>query len=139
MDELEDNKRVQLIMMGVLMPLFFLHTYKGGQEYLNADLMKCRMLYQGEVMYIILFMFAISMCFVFALLLLCVLLPTWLNKCCRKHRGGANIQERLDALNEEDLNFNEAFLSEEESMHLTVSQRRQRQVHFRAAAEVHRQ
>ena len=73
-------------------------------------------------MYIILFMFAISMCFVFALLLLCVLLPTWLSKCFRRYRRG-NIQERLDALNEEDYNFNEAFLNGEEA-NLTHSQRR---------------
>jgi len=126
MDELEENKRVQLIMMGVMMPLFFAHTIMGGHSFFSADKFKCRMLYEGEVMYIILFMFAISMCFVFLLLLTCVILPTYISKICpSRNRGADNIQERLDALrNEDEYDFNEAFLDGEDLSNMTNRQRR---------------
>jgi len=50
-------------------------------------------------------MFAVSMSFVFGLLLLCVLIPTWIGKCFgnRRRNRHADIQERLNALNEEDI------------------------------------
>jgi len=64
--------------MGIMMPLFLLHTYFGGREFFHADLIGCRSHYDGEVFYIIIFMFAVSMCFVFGLLLLCILLPSWI-------------------------------------------------------------
>lgn len=81
MDQLEESRKVQMIMMGIMMPLFILHTWVGGHEFFTADKMTCRLLYQGEVIYIIIFMFQVSMCFVFVLLFLCILLPTWLSKC----------------------------------------------------------
>ena len=59
------------------MPLFYIHTILGWRSFFTADQMKCRMGYNGEILYVIIFMFAVSMCFVFALLFLCVLLPTW--------------------------------------------------------------
>ena len=90
------------------MPVFVAHTALGGQQFFAADKMKCRMEYQGEVIYIILFMFEISMCFVFVLLLLCILLPTWCNNFFPRRRGN-DVQDRLDALNEE-ADWNDAFL-----------------------------
>ena len=74
-------------MMGFLMPLFIVHTIVGGIEFFKADLMACRAAYQGEVFYIIIFMFAVSMCFVFVLLLLCVLMPTWVKNARRRRRA----------------------------------------------------
>ena len=71
----------------VLMPLFIVHTIVGGIEFFKADLMSCRAAYQGEVFYIIIFMFAVSMCFVFVLLLLCVLMPTWIKNSNRRRRA----------------------------------------------------
>lgn len=64
-------------MIGIMMPTFIIHTIIGGHSFVNADLTTCRKEYQGEVLYILTFMFACSMCVVFALLLLCVLIPTW--------------------------------------------------------------
>ena len=84
LDEIEDNVKHQVIMMGVLMPLFIVHTIIGGIVFFNAPLMKCRAAYQGEVFYIIIFMFAVSMCFVFVLLLLCVMIPTWIKNSRRR-------------------------------------------------------
>ena len=86
LDEIEDNVLHQIIMMAVLMPLFIVHTIVGGIEFFKADLMLCRTAYQGEVFYIIIFMFAVSMCFVFVLLLLCVLMPTWIKNSNRRRR-----------------------------------------------------
>jgi len=44
-DELEDNRKVQIVMMGILMPLFLIHTYFGGQQFFAADLKECRTVY----------------------------------------------------------------------------------------------
>jgi len=104
-DELEDNRRVQIIMMGILMPLFNLHTYFGGQQFFASPLKECRTVYQGEVLYIVMFLFSVSMSFVFGLLLLCVLIPTWINNFFgrrRRRNRYADVQERLDALNNYD-------------------------------------
>ena len=87
LDEIEDNVLHQIIMMAVLMPLFIVHTIVGGIEFIKADHMYCRAAYQGEVFYIIIFMFAVSMCFVFVLLLLCVLMPTWIKNSNRRRRA----------------------------------------------------
>jgi hypothetical protein len=87
-------------MMGVLMPLFIVHTIIGGIQFFKAPLITCRGPYQGEVFYIILFMFAVSMCFVFVLLLLCVLMPTWIKNFRRKRRtaGLGNRIQQIDGL-----------------------------------------
>lgn len=74
-EELETNRRVQLVLVGIMMPLFTLHTYYGAKEFFNADTATCRMEYQGEVIYIINFMFAICMCLVLVFLFLVVLVP----------------------------------------------------------------
>jgi hypothetical protein len=91
-------------MIAVLMPLFFLHTIVGGLEFFKADKMSCRVMYQGEVVYIINFMFACSMCFVFVLLFLCVMLPIWLSE-LRHRRRNVPQYERPDALNEQPIDF----------------------------------
>ena len=93
-DSIESDPRIQLIMMGILMPIFVCHTYFGGQEFFNSNLTECREKYQGEVFYIVIFMFAISMCFVFALMLLCVILPTWIKYLTRR-RNNRVLAQRL--------------------------------------------
>eukprot|EP00356_Strombidium_inclinatum_P004749 CAMPEP_0170492742 /NCGR_PEP_ID=MMETSP0208-20121228/12753_1 /TAXON_ID=197538 /ORGANISM="Strombidium inclinatum, Strain S3" /LENGTH=140 /DNA_ID=CAMNT_0010768533 /DNA_START=169 /DNA_END=591 /DNA_ORIENTATION=+ len=99
LDTLEENKRQQIILMGVMMPIFLLHTYFGGHAFFNASTAKheCRQEYDGEVFYIIIFMFAISMCFVFVLLLTCVLLPTWIKQ-WRQKRRRARFEQRFPHL-----------------------------------------
>lgn len=86
LDDIEDNPKYQIVMMGVFMPVFVIHTILGGEQFFNAPLMECRKQYKGEVFYIIVFMFAVSMCVVFILLLLCILLPTWIRKFKRRRR-----------------------------------------------------
>ena len=87
LDNIENNPKNQIIMIGILMPVFLVHTIIGGQEFFSADLYNCRKQYQGEVLYIIVFMFAVSMCFVFVLLLFCILLPLWVRKLNRRRRA----------------------------------------------------
>ena len=57
-------------------------------------------------------MFEISMCFVFVLLLLCILLPTWCsnNRFTRRRRN--DLQDRIDAIDpmNEGMGVNDAFL-----------------------------
>ena len=86
LDDIEHNPKYQIIMIGVLMPIFLVHTILGGEEFLLADMYTCRQNYDGEVFYIIVFMFAVSMCFVFVLLLFCILLPIWIRKLRRRRR-----------------------------------------------------
>ena len=86
LDEIEDNPKYQIILMGIFMPLFLVHTVFGGEEFFNAPLTECRKEYKGEVFYIIVFMFAVAMCFVFVLLLFCILMPTWIRKLKRRRR-----------------------------------------------------
>ena len=76
-DDIENNKKHQIIMMGFIMPLLFAQTFGGGYAFFHSSL-ECRGGYQGEIFYIIIFMFEISMCAVFALLFICVLTPTWI-------------------------------------------------------------
>ena len=83
-DEIENNIKNQIILIGVMMPVFFIHTILGGQQFFKADVGKCRTVHQGEVFYIIMFMFALSMCLVFFLLFACILAPNWIKKI--KHR-----------------------------------------------------
>lgn len=97
LEELDQSRAVQIIMMGVMMPIFFIHTYLGGEQFFTADKMTCRMIYQGEVFYIIIFMFAISMCLVFLLLLMCVLIPTWSKNAARTRRR-RELNERLQSM-----------------------------------------
>ena len=78
MDEIEHNKKTQVILIGIMMPTFILHTIIGGTEFFHADLTTCRSRYSGEVFYIITFMFAVSMCVAFVLLMICVMIPTWI-------------------------------------------------------------
>jgi hypothetical protein len=42
LDELENNMCYQIIMMGIMMPIFLAHTTVGGIMFFTADLMKCR-------------------------------------------------------------------------------------------------
>ena len=90
LDSIEVSKRHQFILMGVVMPLFIAHTVFGGYYYFTAPLIECRAEYQGEVFYIIMFMFEVSMCLVFVLLGLCVLIPTWI-----KNRNRSRSRARL--------------------------------------------
>lgn len=59
--------------------------------------MECRAAYQGEVFYIIIFMFEVSMCLVFVLLLVCVLVPTWI-KNQRRRTARARMQNRIQGM-----------------------------------------
>ena len=42
MDEIDRDKKVQVIMIGIMMPTFIIHTIIGGEEFFNADLTECR-------------------------------------------------------------------------------------------------
>ena len=64
--------------MGILFPVFTLHTIVGIVDFFSEDLVDCRTPYDGEFIYIIVMMFSVSMIFVFILLLCCVLVPTWM-------------------------------------------------------------
>lgn len=81
LDHIEDNPKYQIITCGVFMPLQLTCTIVGGQQFFNkSDEDKCHQSYNGSVSYIIVFMFAVAMCFVFVLLLICILMPGWLKK-----------------------------------------------------------
>jgi len=80
------------------MPLFFIHTYFGVKEFVDAPKKECRMKYNGEVIYIIVATFAISMCVTFTLMLVFIILPTWWRKYQHRRRT-SNITQRLGALN----------------------------------------
>ena len=69
-----------------MFPIFTLHTIFGIQQFFANNFSTCRKNYDGEVFYIIIMMFAICMCFVFLLLLFCILLPTWIKKLKRRWR-----------------------------------------------------
>lgn len=68
------------------MPIFMVHTILGGAMFFEAP-EGCRGVYHGEVFYIIVLMFAVSMAFVFILLLFCILMPTWIRKIRRRRRN----------------------------------------------------
>lgn len=80
MDNIESTPRSQVITIGLFMPVQIVMTVLGGVQFFNAPMMTCRKEHSGEVIYIIVFMFAVSLCFVFALLLVCVLMPVWCQK-----------------------------------------------------------
>ena len=84
-------------MMGLLMPMFVTHTIVGGQAFFDAGDTECREQYRGEVFYVIVLMFAVSMCFVFALLLLCILIPSWI-KAAKLRQRAARLARRLEGL-----------------------------------------
>ena len=42
LDELENNPKYQIIMMGIMMPIFLAHTIIGGIDFFSADLILCR-------------------------------------------------------------------------------------------------
>lgn len=95
-----------------MMPLFYLHTFVGWVSFFKADVMACRIEYQGEVLYVIIFMFALSMCFVFLLLLLCVMIPTWCDK-KKRNRENREFSERFNRLRDDLTNtdsFNEGLV-----------------------------
>ena len=78
MDNLERDKVAQVLLLGIMFPVFTIHTIAGISDFFSEDLEKCRTPYEGEFIYIIVMMFSISMIFVFILLLCCVLVPVWL-------------------------------------------------------------
>ena len=108
-------------MMGVLFPITLLHTYFGGYAYFNADMTNCRKDYDGEVIYILCFMFEVSMCFVYLLLLLCILVPVWTKNVSFFRRRRANIHQ--DALNGEN-EFDQALIQQDHLLPINLNDER---------------
>ena len=105
-------------MMGIMLPVFTVHTWAGAYSLLTADPLECRKNYQGEVFYVIILMFAASFLLVLILLLICVCIPSWIKKYRNNTRArdlvnhlGLNIENRPEGLLE---NENPDFLEEEE-------------------------
>ena len=84
--------------MGILYPTFIIHTSFGINAFFNSSDECKETMTTTALIYVIAIMFALSMCFICAILLCCVLIPTWLNVARRQRR----IRNRL-ADNEMDL------------------------------------
>ena len=78
--------------MGILYPTFIIHTGFGINAFFNSSDECKETMTSTALIYVIAMMFAISMCFVCAVLLFCVLMPTWINVARRRHR----IRNRLE-------------------------------------------
>jgi hypothetical protein len=76
-----------VVLLGIIMPLFVTHTAFGVWSFFKADLIACRSNYDGEVFYIIILMFQVSMSFVFILLTFCVMVPLWIERFQRRRRA----------------------------------------------------
>lgn len=97
-------------------------------------------------MYVLMFMFAVSMCFVFALLLVCVMVPTWLGGKQRR-RQQIEFNQRFDRLRDdltENSDFSQGFLANdiearEQNLFLRRERLRLRREEHRRAEDQRRQ
>jgi len=126
-----------------MMPLFFIHTWFGGHEFFEAGTKKdqCRTKYQGEVFYVIIYMFALSMCFVFVLLFFCVLMPVWIKnfRNRRRRRNLAGRLEHMDGLIEDPGSMARPLIDDLEETENRIRNRRIRREEARRRAEAQRE
>ena len=85
-DDIEYDTKAQIINIAFLMPIYFIHTYFGGEEFYKADANECGVLYSAQLLYMVIFMVACCQCFIFVILLLCIMIPVWIRKFGDRHR-----------------------------------------------------
>ena len=69
-----------MIMMGVMLPIFSVHTLVGFNSFIDADVLTCKNQYKGSIFYVILLMFAASFLLIFFLLFFFVCVPVWVKE-----------------------------------------------------------
>ena len=82
------------------MPVLVLHTLIGADYFLSCDLYTCREKHNGEVLYILTLMFAISMSLVLLLVSIFIVFPHLIMKYIKPKIQNEN-EEEIDEFNEE--------------------------------------